>query len=255
LPNRATAVETSPTSHPVTIPSLPLTTTTTNHYHHARPPPPPSSTPVNALFWANPGVASSIPPAPNDAASPPPNAPNDPPPQCHVTGSLRRQQSREPRHVTPSTPPRHPPSDATSPPRHRPPTTATTPPSNATSPAPDDPNNATLPSRTTCRMVGIRGPERLRGGEDVQEGREDVQGGRQGRPPGFSTTTRRQGAPPIPTSSSWLVPTACTTRRRVVCTPPRFLSFFRRGVVDGGRCVNPHPPVLTHSPPRQWGGS
>ena len=31
-----------------------------------------------------------------------------------------------------------------------------------------------------------------------------------------------------------------------------FLSWHRR---RGGRCVNPHPPVLTHLPPRQWGGS
>jgi hypothetical protein len=49
------------------------------------------------------------------------------------------------------------------------------------------------------------------------------------RSPGFSDMTRREGAPmvpPIPTSSSFPVPVACTTRRRADCTPPRILSFL-----------------------------
>ena len=56
--------------------------------------------------------------------------------------------------------------------------------------------------------------------------------------PGFSTTTKREGAPtvpPISTTSSWLVPTAWITRRREFHTPSCFLSFVCRPAARGGR--------------------
>jgi hypothetical protein len=49
------------------------------------------------------------------------------------------------------------------------------------------------------------------------------------RSPGFSDTTRREGAPTvpsIPTSSLFPVPAACTTRRRAICMLPRIFSFL-----------------------------
>jgi hypothetical protein len=47
--------------------------------------------------------------------------------------------------------------------------------------------------------------------------------------PGFSATTKREGAPmvpPTPTSSSFPVPAACTTRRRAFHTPPHVFFFL-----------------------------
>ena len=127
MPNRATAVEMSRTSQRVTSPIFP-------HYHHHHPPPPPLRAATTAAveppgdcpLLGQSGASSSIPPAPNDATSRPPNAPNNAPHRCHVTGSRRRQKSREQRHVTPS---------------RRLPTPARRPPTDATSPAPNDPND------------------------------------------------------------------------------------------------------------------
>jgi len=230
LPNRATAVETPLPSHTVTIPSLfspppPPSTTTTE----ARPSPPPSSPPVNARIRATPGRA--------------------------------RRFRRRP--MTPPTPPRHPPrTPSTTPPTNatslatnaankaaksamsQPPNDLNSAPSTATSQAPNDPNSATSPTRTARRMVGRRGLEELRGGEGVQgvgrvcRARGGCAGGRRGRSPGLSTTTKREGTPmvpPIPASSLWLVPAACTMRRCGSHTPPRFLSFvYRRAARRGG---------------------
>ena len=116
MPNQATAVETSRTSHIVTSPI-------SSHYHHHHPPPPPlSSPPVNAHFWAKLEQAcqfrrrlttpptpprhhpptlpttpiinatSMAPDAVNKAANCANSPPLDPPQRCHVIGCQRPQQ-------------------------------------------------------------------------------------------------------------------------------------------------------------------
>ena len=127
MPNQATVVETSPTSHVVTIPTFSFH----HHHHHAWLPLPPSSTPATAHVWANPGrgrrrhVTPTMTPTThlNPATTPklrhPDNNPNDTPddaPQSHHVSCQ----------LCPSTMPRHPnniPNDATS--RHRPSSTTT----------------------------------------------------------------------------------------------------------------------------------
>ena len=192
-------------------------------------------------LWGQTGASPSIPPAPNDATSPP-NSPNDPPRSHCVTRPQRPQQSRPkaPPHC-PQRPQRAPPNYTASPapndpnkPAHRrhvtAPTTPTAPACHATSPAPArNDTDATSPARTICRMVGRMGTEQPRGGDNAggacAAGTTVIR-----RSPRFSTMTRREGAPmvpPIPTPSSWLVPAACTTRRREFHTPPRLFSFLR----------------------------
>ena len=144
LPNQATTVETSRTSHVVTSPI-------SSHYHHHHPPLPPVRAATTAAveppgecpLLGQAGMSSSIPPAPNDTAnaatSPSPNAANDPRHQCHVNGSRRHQQSCEPRKFPPPRP-------SSAMPHHRLPTTPTASRRNPTSPAPDKPNGATSPA-------------------------------------------------------------------------------------------------------------
>ena len=127
MPNRATVVETSPTSHVVTIPTF-------SFHHHHHPPPPPRAAATAAVEHpgdcprvGQPGAGSSTPRHPDDD----PNIdPNDAPRPRHdpQTASLvdatspRRRSRRRPRR-RPSIPPRHPPTtpvdNATSP-RRRP---------------------------------------------------------------------------------------------------------------------------------------
>ena len=128
LPNRATAVETSRTSHVVTSPI-------SSHYHHHLPPPPPLRAAATAAveppgdcpLLGQSGVSSSISPAPNDATSPPPNATNDTPYRRHVT------RPQQPQYNPPNTTPRLC--------RVTRPTTPTKPPHGATSQPPNDPDN------------------------------------------------------------------------------------------------------------------
>jgi hypothetical protein len=97
LPNRATAVETSPTSHIVTHPIFPLTTTTTTT--DVQPPLPPLSP------WSMPMLGPSQGMLVDSATA------NFTTQQRHVTG----QQLRQPRLVTA---PNNPATSPTTPPRH-----------------------------------------------------------------------------------------------------------------------------------------
>jgi hypothetical protein len=187
LPNRATAVETSPASHIVTIPSFfspppPPATTTTD----AWPPPPPSSPPVNARNRATPGRARrprqrpTTPPTaprhrlptpptttPDDATSPAPDDANDDAQRRHVTGTQRRQrrhvtgpQRRQRRHVTgPQRHQRQRQRQRLTTPRHRPPTTPRTmPDDDATSPR--RPHVERTPSSATTATSLLNGNSR-----------------------------------------------------------------------------------------------
>ena len=136
LPNRATTVETSRTSHVVMSP-IP------SHHHHHHPPPPPLRAAATAAIGppgehpllGQSGVSSLTPPAPNDVAhepatshpiTPPNNthehatsAPNDnaqqTPRTCHVTGQRHRPTTptKLPRHrlTTPNTAAMSPPAN------------------------------------------------------------------------------------------------------------------------------------------------
>jgi hypothetical protein len=182
LPNRATAVELSPASHIVTIPSFlsPPPPLTSNHY--AWPPPPPSSAqplPTFGPSWG--GLVDTATPlrrrhvtverTPPNAAASPKRHPSTTPHH----GSQRRRRSR------PMAPRHHPQRRRRSrpmAPRHCPPTTLTKPPNGATSPAPTTPtkppttpHHDTDPNSTRRRVLGRKGVEEGmgKGGGGVQD--------------------------------------------------------------------------------------
>jgi hypothetical protein len=109
LPNRATAVETSPASHIVMSPI-------SFHYHHHHPPPPPLHAataaavkrPSHCPHLGQAGAGSSTPPPPFDAATSqssgrPPTPlrhPNDTPQRHHITAPNDTDDAAQWRHVT-----------------------------------------------------------------------------------------------------------------------------------------------------------
>ena len=221
-------VETSPTSHVVTIPTFSF-----HHHHHAQLPPPPSSTPATAHVWANPGRGrrrhvtpttnptthldpattpklrpSSMPRHPDDN---PDDAPDDAPQYRHITRQLR-----------PSTMPRHPDdvaNDATS--RHRPSSTTT-----ATS----------LPNGNSRRW-GRWG--RTDGGENARGGGKERRRASCRRPPDLLSTPggMEGGGQRRGTSLSPGVLDDDTGAHMCPFVPTR-------GIVDGGRCESHMPPPV-----------
>ena len=172
-------VETSPTSHVVTIPTF-------SFHHHHHPPPPPRAAATAAVEHpgdcprvGQPGAGSSTPRHPDDD---PNDDPNDAPRPRHDpqtaslvdTTSPRRRSRRRPRRCPrrrPSIPPRHPP----------------------TTPVDDVPNNATSrhrPSSATTTTSLPNGNSRRWG----QWGRTDGGGEREGR--GERTTTSKSSSSP-----------------------------------------------------------
>ena len=128
LPNRATTVETSRTSHVVTSP-IP------SHYHHHHPPPPPLCVAATATvgppgecpLLGQSGVSSSTPPAPNNVTHEPatshpitlPNNTQQHPRTCHVSTQQRRPTNpMNMPHHQPTTPANDAHQAATSPPNN-----------------------------------------------------------------------------------------------------------------------------------------
>ena len=122
MPNRATAVETSPLSHIVTVPSSP-------HYHH-HPPPPPSRAaataaverPSDCPHWAKLGPAHRHSHRPRRCQRSRPTTPRHPPPTTPTTPPMVPRHHPEPRRQRrpmlpchrPRTPSTKPPNGATS---------------------------------------------------------------------------------------------------------------------------------------------
>ena len=157
MPNRATVVEMSPTSHVVTIPTFSF-----HHHHHARLPPPLSSAPATAHVWANPGRTHRCHITPTTTPTVPPTMPLN-------TATSPANYARRRRHVTPMT-------------------------SQTMTRHPDDvPNNATswhCPSSATTATSLPNGNSRRWG----QWGRMDRGGEREGR--GEGTTTSKSLSSP-----------------------------------------------------------
>ena len=169
LPNRATTVETSRTSHVVTSP-IP------SHYHHHHPPPPPLRAAATAAvgppgerpLLGQSGVSSSTPPAPNDVA-------HEPTTSHPITPPNNAQQRPRTRHVSTQ---RQRPTNPTNTPRHRPTTPANDAHQAATSPPNDAQHRRHVTTGQRRRHCPCRAPppphhyrKETAGGGDGGEGR------------------------------------------------------------------------------------
>ena len=121
LPNRATTVEMSRTSHIVTSP-IP------SHYHHHHPPPPPLHVAATAAvgppgehpLLGQSGVSSSTPPAPNNVAHEPATShPITPPNNAQQCPRTRHVSTQRQCPTNPTNMPHHRLTMPTKPPRHR----------------------------------------------------------------------------------------------------------------------------------------